>query len=85
LYCHVLFFIFFIFSTQSLHHTFSSITAVAEREPENDNDGDNNGDADEDFKSQNIIKICCIRGAQPAGRNIDILYRHQEFNQATAG
>ena len=63
LYCHVLFFIFFIFSTQPLHHTFSPIAAVVERELEDDNDGDNNGEnADEDFKSQNTIKICCTWG-----------------------
>jgi hypothetical protein len=54
LYCHVLFYSLFIFSTQ-----LESIAAVVEREPENDNDGDN---ADEDFEVQNIIKICCAWG-----------------------
>lgn len=59
MYCHVLFYSFFIFSTQLLHHTFSPIAAVVEREPENDSNGDNDGDnADEDFEAQNTINIC---------------------------
>lgn len=63
MYCHVLFYSFFIFSTQPLHHTFSPIAAVVEREPENDSNGDNDVDnADEDFEAQNIIKICCTWG-----------------------
>jgi predicted Zn-dependent protease len=63
LYCHVLFYSFFIFSTQLLHHTFSPIAAVAERGPENDSNGHNDGDnADEDFEEQNTIKICCSWG-----------------------
>jgi hypothetical protein len=63
LYCHVLFYSFFIFSTQLLHYTFSPIAAVVEREPENDINGNNDGDnADEDFEEQNTIKICCAWG-----------------------
>ena len=63
LYCHVLFYSFFIFSPQLLHHTFSPIAAVVEREPENDSNGDNDGDnADEDFEEQNTINICCSWG-----------------------
>ena len=63
LYCHVLFYSFFIFSPQLLHHTFSPIAAVVERGPENDSNGDNDGDnADEDFEEQNTIKICCSWG-----------------------
>ena len=63
MYCHVLFYSFFIFSTQPLHHTFSPIAAIVEREPENDSNGDNDVDnADEDFEAQNIIKICCTWG-----------------------
>ena len=63
MYCHVLFYSFFIFSTQPLHHTFSPIAAVVEREPENDSNGDNDVDnADEDFEAQNTIKICCTWG-----------------------
>jgi hypothetical protein len=63
LYCHVLFYSFFIVSTQPLHHTFSPIAAIVEREPENDSNGDNDVDnADEDFEAQNIIKICCTWG-----------------------
>ena len=63
MYCHVLFYSFFIVSTQPLHHTFSPIAAIVEREPENDSNGDNDVDnADEDFEAQNIIKICCTWG-----------------------
>jgi hypothetical protein len=54
LFCHILFYSLFIFSTQ-----LESIAAVVEREPENDNDGDN---VDEDFEVQNTIKICCAWG-----------------------
>ena len=69
MYWHVLFYCFFIFSTQLLHHTFFPIAAGVERDPENDsyedgdNNGDNNGDnVDEDFEAQNTIKICCACG-----------------------